>query len=106
MKKMVKLLAQHGATVNDIAYCIHRPNEGCHCRKPGPLMIKQLSDMYGVDPTTSIMVGDREPDIKAGKKAGCKTVLVGSRTNANYGADAVFKTLADAVPWILKEKSL
>ncbi|GAF24547.1 D-glycero-D-manno-heptose 1,7-bisphosphate phosphatase [Bacillus sp. JCM 19047] len=105
-EKMVKLLAQHGATVNDIAYCIHRPNEGCHCRKPGPLMIKQLSDMYGVDPTTSIMVGDREPDIKAGKKAGCKTVLVGSRTNANYGADAVFKTLADAVPWILKEKSL
>jgi D-glycero-D-manno-heptose 1,7-bisphosphate phosphatase len=65
------------AIIDDIRYCPHRPNAGCDCRKPHPKMIRELAKQYRVVLKQSYMVGDREPDIIAGKKAGCKTVFIG-----------------------------
>ncbi|RLL42719.1 HAD family hydrolase [Oceanobacillus piezotolerans] len=100
-KKMEKDLAHYGAMVNDIAYCPHKPYEGCICRKPNPGMILQLAEQHQIDLDKSYMVGDREPDIEAGKKAGVKTVLVGvSKERAN--ADLYFPDLLQFAKWLTK----
>ena len=64
-------------------------------------MLQDLAEKHDISLPDSIMVGDREPDIAAGKKAGCKTVFIGEEKD-NPGADAVFPDLLSAVPWILE----
>ena len=48
-------------------------------KKPNPNVMKNYLDSIGVLPQNSVMVGDRPlTDILAGKRLGCKTILVGS----------------------------
>lgn len=48
-------------------------------RKPNPDIMKAYLDEIGVSPKEAVMVGDRPlTDILAGKRLGCKTILVGS----------------------------
>ncbi|WP_054709513.1 HAD family hydrolase [Bacillus sp. JCM 19041] len=103
-KKMVKEFASLGAKIDGVAYCPHKPHEGCPCRKPEAQMIHELAEKHDISLHTSIMVGDREPDIQAGQKAGCQTVLVNARGEEDFGADAVFSSLFAAVPWILDQR--
>jgi D-glycero-D-manno-heptose 1,7-bisphosphate phosphatase len=104
-EKMKDDLAKQGARVDDIAYCPHKPKEGCPCRKPEAQMLLDLADTHQIDLSASIMVGDREPDIEAGKKAGCKTVFIGAKEEDQIGADAVFPNLIASIPWILTQIS-
>lgn len=97
--KMVNDLAKYGAKINDIAYCPHKPKEGCRCRKPEPEMLLQLAKKYDILLSESFMVGDRKQDIEAGLKAGTYTVLVGSR-DENVKADYVFKDLFAFAEWL------
>ena len=66
------------------------------------MLLKAAQD-YHIDLSQSWMIGDRESDIKAGKAAGCKTVLIGtlpSFEKANYN----FKNLSEAIDFILEKK--
>lgn len=96
--KLIEKLNKFNAFVDDIAYCHHKPHEGCSCRKPEPGMLYQLAEKHDIDLTKSYMVGDREPDIVAGKKAGCKTILVGNEEKAD--ADVTCEDLWEASAWI------
>jgi len=50
-----------------------------HASKPNPKKMGQFLDSIGVEPSQSVMVGDRPlTDIVAGKLLGCKTILVDS----------------------------
>ncbi|WP_227936285.1 D-glycero-alpha-D-manno-heptose-1,7-bisphosphate 7-phosphatase [Alkalihalobacillus deserti] len=100
-EKMQEELAAYGSRVNDIAYCPHKPKAGCACRKPGSQMLEDLAQRHQIDLTASIMVGDREPDIEAGKKAGCKTIFIGPERENTADSNAVFPNLLSAIPWIL-----
>ncbi len=86
--KLETLLGKEGAYLDAIYYCPHHPHSGfpgeikelkfdCDCRKPKPGLLLQAARDYHIDLTKSIMVGDRESDILAGKAAGCRTVLLG-----------------------------
>ncbi|MFA1819360.1 D-glycero-alpha-D-manno-heptose-1,7-bisphosphate 7-phosphatase [Virgibacillus oceani] len=102
--KMAADLEAFGAEVDDIAYCPHKPKAGCACRKPKPKMILDLADKHQVDLTKSYMIGDREPDIEAGKSAGVKTILVGERIDQqNAEADMYFSDLFSAAKVIVEE---
>ncbi len=101
-EKMKKDLKKFDAVVNDIAYCPHRPDEGCTCRKPHPEMLFQLARKYQINLKKSYMVGDRNPDIEAGKEAGTVTVLVGNRKIEKASADLMFKDLLKFVNWLEK----
>lgn len=48
-------------------------------RKPDPAQLLLACDLIGVDPATSIYIGDAERDIEAGRRAGMATIA------ANYG---------------------
>lgn len=100
-EKMKEDLAKLGAQMTDIAYCPHKPQEGCRCRKPEPEMLRQLAKKHRIDLKKSYMVGDRKPDIEAGKKSGTKTVLVGDR-NEKVEADFYFPNLITFTNWLLK----
>ncbi len=77
-------LAGQGAFVDGEYYCFHHPEAAvaelkadCECRKPKPGLLLQAAGEHDIDLSQSWMVGDNLTDIKAGKSAGCRTVLLG-----------------------------
>lgn len=107
--KMETLLGQQGAFIDKIYFCPHHPHKGykgeipklkkiCDCRKPKPGMILQAVKDLNIDLNQSWMVGDGENDIKAGKSAGCKTVLIGK---SNYGQDMTVNCLKEFTDRVL-----
>jgi D,D-heptose 1,7-bisphosphate phosphatase len=60
----------------------------CACRKPGTALIEQAIKEHKIDRSGSYMIGDKEADMIAGKKAGLTTILVGTgcgkETKKNY----------------------
>ncbi|MBN1215995.1 MAG: D-glycero-beta-D-manno-heptose 1,7-bisphosphate 7-phosphatase [Candidatus Lokiarchaeota archaeon] len=77
-KKMNLILKKNKIFLDDIFFCPHHPmfTGICECRKPNPGMIIKAKEKYNIDLKKSYIVGDTLNDIKAGKNAGCKTVLV------------------------------
>ena len=48
-----------------------------YARKPDPAMVLAALEKYALDPAETLMVGDREIDIQAGRAAGVRTCLFG-----------------------------
>jgi len=81
------LMRRYGLALLDIAYCPHNTNE-CSCRKPNPGMLLAMADKHSLDLAASWMIGDSETDVEAGKRAGCRTILVaGTLHSADSKAD-------------------
>ena len=84
-KELLKQLKALGAHIDKVYYCPHHPTDGvvkeysiiCECRKPSPGMLTTAAKEHGIDMANSWMVGDRQSDIDAGKKAGCNTIFIG-----------------------------
>lgn len=68
-------LAKIGAHVDGFYHCPHGPEDACDCRKPLPGMVVQAIRDFDVDPTQSLMIGDRDIDMKASESAGVKGYL-------------------------------
>jgi D-glycero-D-manno-heptose 1,7-bisphosphate phosphatase len=54
-----------------IQICPHRPDAGCECRKPGPLMLERLIERWKVPAEETLYVGDMESDRQAAENTGC-----------------------------------
>lgn len=89
--KMETLLGKKGAYIDDIFVCPHHPDSGyigerieykisCECRKPQPGLLLQAAQKYNIDLTQSYMIGDQKSDVEAGKRVGCKTILIKQNT--------------------------
>ena len=102
-KKLETELGLRGAKIDAIYYCPHHPEKGfagerpelkikCKCRKPEiGLLLKARKD-FNIDLRKSYLIGDRTVDILAGKRAGCKTILV----KTGYGGkDGLFSVKPD-----------
>lgn len=82
------LLGKEGAYLNAIYYCPHHPDKGypeerpeykieCDCRKPKPGMLLRAAKDWNIDLSRSVMIGDRESDVLAGRNAGCcESILI------------------------------
>ena len=110
--KMETLLGKEGAYLDAIYFCPHHPHSGyegevkelkidCDCRKPKPGMLLKAAEDLNIDLNQSYMVGDGENDIKAGKAAGCKTVLLNTECEY-YGQDICVAGLKDFVDQYLR----
>jgi len=71
-----------GGRIVDVAFCPHHPEAvtdemrtPCPCRKPAPGMIRDLAGKWNIDLTSSVMIGDRDSDVAAGRAAGCHSYL-------------------------------
>jgi D-glycero-D-manno-heptose 1,7-bisphosphate phosphatase len=72
--------------LDDLAVCPHDDADRCSCRKPQPGMLLALAERWGVDLRRSFTVGDGWKDIEAGRRAGCRTILI-EGTAAGTGQD-------------------
>ena len=81
-------LADAGVFLTGFYACPHRPTSrtgtpaACACRKPAPGLLQRAARDHGIALEGSWMVGDILDDVEAGRRAGCRTVLldVGSET--------------------------
>ncbi len=66
-----------GAGIDGIVHCPHHPGiDGpCWCRKPRPGMLVKASRRYRLDRRRSIMIGDKDSDTEAARRAGIGTVV-------------------------------
>jgi D-glycero-D-manno-heptose 1,7-bisphosphate phosphatase len=116
--KMREELAKEAAALDDEYYCFHHPQArvaqlriDCECRKPKPgLLFKAANDM-NIELPQSWMIGDGLTDVKAGKGAGTRTILLGRAKcelcrlmdEEDAHPDAIASDLLEAVRFILKQ---
>jgi D-glycero-D-manno-heptose 1,7-bisphosphate phosphatase len=94
--------------LDDIRVCYHDDNDKCACRKPNPGLLLQAASDWKIDIGASFMVGDRWKDVEAGKRAGCRTILIGKgpEPGRNTHPDHTAQSLAEAARWILRQASV
>ena len=118
-QKMKGELDQNGASVDGEYYCFHHPDAvieslrvNCECRKPKPGLLLQAARELNIDLSQSWMIGDGLTDVKAGKSAGCKTILLGRMKcelchlmdEDNARPDAIASNLLGAVAIVLNSE--
>jgi D-glycero-D-manno-heptose 1,7-bisphosphate phosphatase len=82
-RSLRRQLAAFGVPLAAFYYCPHHPQGrvngyavACRCRKPAPGMLRRAAADHGIDLAESWMIGDILDDIEAGRRAGCRTVLI------------------------------
>ncbi len=96
--RLWSLLDREGVPLAGFYYCPHHPDGSveryavaCSCRKPMPGLIERAAAEHDVDPRRSWFVGDILHDVEAGRRAGCRTVLLlnGNETEWRAGPHRV-----------------
>lgn len=90
-------LAQQGVPLDGFYACTHAPGldasrPPCACRKPAPGLLWQAAEDLDLDLERSWMVGDILDDVEAGRRAGCRTVML------DVGNETVWRTSPLRVP--------
>ena len=103
--RMKEELRKERAVIDGIYYCPHDIEDHCGCRKPEPGMLLKAAREHDIDLDQSWMIGDNESDIEAGKRAGCKTILIGSSplndTSEGIEPDLMARSLVEGVDKLL-----
>lgn len=105
-------LAKQGALIDRIYYCPHHIEgiieeyrKECYYRKPNPGMIEEAVRDFGIDLASSFVIGDKTSDIEAGRRVGCKTILIAGDNLGEESAvisDHIAPDLYEAVKWLLE----
>jgi D-glycero-D-manno-heptose 1,7-bisphosphate phosphatase len=63
---------QRGIRIAKVYHCPHHPDftGPCSCRKPEPGMIVSAIEDFGLDISQCVLIGDKESDLEAGRRAG------------------------------------
>ncbi|GEP96194.1 D-glycero-alpha-D-manno-heptose-1,7-bisphosphate 7-phosphatase [Chitinophaga cymbidii] len=93
MEKMLDMLP---VELDGYFYCPHHP-EGivspyavtCGCRKPQPGLLLKAAGTLQIDLDMSWMIGDILHDVEAGKRAGCRTVLIDNGGETEWDLSAI-----------------
>jgi histidinol-phosphate phosphatase family protein len=82
-RRLNALLGEAGVALAGMYWCPHHPAGSvgryaveCGCRKPQPGLLRRAARDLGIDLDRSWMIGDILDDVEAGRRAGCRTVLV------------------------------
>ena len=75
-----QLRDEAGVVLTDFVVCPHALGPGgqpaCLCHKPAPGLIHRAARSHGIDTAASWMVGATLDDVEAGRRAGCRSVLL------------------------------
>jgi D-glycero-D-manno-heptose 1,7-bisphosphate phosphatase len=104
---MCGVFSDKGVVIDSVYFCPSHPEHGVGeykidspYRKPGPGMIFQAAEEFGVDLASSVLVGDKETDIQAGIAAGVGCNLLYSAlcsgVSIKTAASAVISSLSEA----------
>ena len=93
--ELVRQLDDAGVRLDGFYFCPHHADGtvdgyalACGCRKPRPGMLLRAAREHDVDLGESWMVGDILDDVEAGRRAGCRTVLL------DNGGETLWETSA------------
>ncbi len=82
-RRLGEMFAASSAVLSGFYYCPHHPRASvpgyrfsCTCRKPGPGMLELAAVEHGLSLRDSWFVGDILDDVEAGRRAGCRTILL------------------------------
>ena len=92
-KWMINKFKENDITISKTYYCPHKPEEKCSCRKPNPSMILSALKEYHINPKSSVLIGDKESDIKAG-------IAAGINKNIFFDQNNHFNTMKILENWI------
>jgi D-glycero-D-manno-heptose 1,7-bisphosphate phosphatase len=81
-QKLRDTCQKSGVDITHIYYSPHHPDFGNSLsRKPESLLLERAIARYNIDPSKSLMIGDRDRDVECANRAGVKGILI--RTNDN-----------------------
>jgi D,D-heptose 1,7-bisphosphate phosphatase len=82
-ERLRAMLADIGVPLTGFYYCPHHPDGSvaayaiaCDCRKPGPGLLLRAAQEHNLALERSWCIGDILHDVEAGRRAGCKTILL------------------------------
>lgn len=111
---MRTLLAPSGIVIDGVYHCPHHPTAGigplrrdCDCRKPKPGLLVRAAAELGLSLRDSVIVGDKDSDLEAGRAAGLAAgVLVESGHAPSERARALASFcvpgLREAANWLVE----
>ncbi|PIG94314.1 HAD family hydrolase [Gloeocapsopsis sp. IPPAS B-1203] len=118
-ERLQQLLESAGVALSGFYYCPHHPQGvvkeytmQCACRKPEPGLLLQAAANHQLDLSQSWFVGDILNDIEAGRRAGCKTILIDNGNETEWQLSPLriphhtVADLAEAAQVIIKESGL
>lgn len=106
-RQMFKLLSSSEIVLDKIYFCPHSKGDKCKCRKPESGLFQRAKEDLNIDLEKSYMIGDKSSDIEAGKRIGCKTILIkhdNPDSEFDVQPDYVAEDLLDAAEYIFKEE--
>ena len=81
--RLRQLLSRKNAFLDGIYYCPYHPDgvvpkyrKESDCRKPNPGMLQQAAAEMDIDLSQSWCLGNSQRDVEAGRRAGCRTILI------------------------------
>lgn len=92
--------------LHEMLVCDHDDRDGCDCRKPLPGLLLQAAARYGIDLSSSFMIGDRWKDVETGRRVACATVLIDygyAEMRPDSAPDCRAYSLSEAARWILSQ---
>ncbi len=77
-QQLFEAFEEQGAKITHAYHCPHHPtvSEPCQCRKPLSGMVLEAIATYDIDPSLSVMIGDKPRDVEAANGAGVKGILI------------------------------
>lgn len=104
---MCERFVDHNAPITEVFYCPYHPTgavgkyrKDTFDRKPYPGMILKALQKYSVDPSSSLLIGDKQSDIQAGQAAGIRTTVLfdhnGQEANS-HSATKCIRSLREAI---------
>jgi D-glycero-D-manno-heptose 1,7-bisphosphate phosphatase len=90
-RRLRDLLGDAEISLDGLYFCPHHPNGSvaeyaieCSCRKPADGLLRRAARDHDIDLRRSWMIGDILDDVEAGRRAGCRTVLIDSGNETEW----------------------
>jgi len=96
--RLRQLLSRKNAFLDGIYYCPHHPDgvvpkyrKESDCRKPNPGMLQQAAAEMDIDLGQSWCLGNSLRDVEAGRRAGCRTILIDTPSHHKPSGSSLFR---------------
>ena len=91
---LMTLLSSQGIEFAEVFVCPHFASDGCECRKPLTGLVNEFMRERPVDRAASVMIGDRETDLKFAENLGLRGFRVDAGAPGSW--EQVVREIVDA----------
>lgn len=100
---------KEGGRIEGVYYCLHRPEDGCDCRKPKPGLLRRAQAEHGFSFQETFLLGDAESDLVAAASVGSPAIMIsedGERfTHGSLRPLAILPSLYAAAEFVIAREA-